>query len=182
VSTYSAWPFLSVPGYPFLSAVWAVLIHGILALIVVAPVVWHSSHRVRYAVLTFLGGSALDLDHFVAAGSLNLHTIETMSGRPATHSLIFIVLLGLLTMLFTRRVIGAWAVLAVNLSHLLFDAAGGGVHVLWPLSRPDGLPWLACPIGALALLTLSTMFAGGLSRPRSHDRLDRDRGDLVAAG
>jgi len=168
VSPYGAWPFLSDANHPFLSAVWAVLVHGVLGVFVVAPIVWRSDHRVRYALLAFVGGSALDADHFIAAGSLNLHTIETLSGRPATHSLGFIVLLALLT----RSRLAAWAVFAVNLSHLLFDAAGGGVRVLYPLAHPDGLPWLACPVGALALLGVSTWLAGGLSRRKSqlHDR------------
>ena len=172
MSPYGAWPFLSDANHPFLSAVWAVLVHGVLGVFVVAPIVWRSDNRVRYALLAFVGGSALDADHFIAAGSLNLHTIETLSGRPATHSLGFIVLLALLTAVLTRSRLAAWAVFAVNLSHLLFDAAGGGVRVLYPLAHPDGLPWLACPVGALALLGVSTWLAGGLSRRKSqlHDR------------
>jgi hypothetical protein len=177
VSPYSAWPFLSDPSHPFLSAVWAVLIHGVIGVVSVAPIIWRSEHRVRYCLLAFVGGSVLDVDHFIAAGSLNLHTIETMSGRPATHSVGFVILFGLLTLLVTRRWVAAWAVFAVNLSHVLFDAAGGGVQVLYPLARPDGLPWLVCPIGTIALFAASTVLAGGLARPPS--RLDR-RGILPA--
>ncbi|MGA2007503.1 MAG: metal-dependent hydrolase [Solirubrobacteraceae bacterium] len=179
MSSYSAWPFLSDPSHPFLSAVWAVLIHGVLGVLCVAPLIWRSGHRVGYGALAFIGGSVLDVDHFIAAGSLNLHTIETMSGRPATHSLGFVILLGVVALLITRRRLAAWAVFAVNLSHLLFDAAGGGVRVLYPLEHPDGLPWLACPIGTLALLAISTVLAGGLSRPPS--RLDRSRRGFVHA-
>jgi hypothetical protein len=181
VSPYGAWPFLSDANHPFLSAVWAVLIHGVLGIFVVAPLIWRSDHRVRYALLAFIGGSALDVDHFIAAGSLNLHTIETLSGRPATHSLGFIVLLGLAAFALTRSRLAAWAVFAVNLSHLLFDAAGGGVRVLYPLGHPDGLPWLACPLGALALLGVSTWLAGGLVRP-SGRALDRDHRDALPVG
>jgi hypothetical protein len=177
VSPYSAWPFLSDPNHPFLSAVWAVLIHGVLGVLCVAPLIWRSDHRIRYGALAFIGGSVLDLDHFIAAGSLNLHTVETMSGRPATHSLGFVVLLAVLTLLITRRWIAAWAVFAVNLTHILFDAAGGGVRVLYPLAHPDGLPWLACPIGTLALLAISAILARPRSRPRS--RLDRSHRGFV---
>jgi hypothetical protein len=53
--------------------------------------------------------------------------------------------------------------------------------VLWPLAHPDGLPWLACPVGTLALLAASTTFAGGLARPPSHGRFDRDRRDVLPA-
>lgn len=178
MSPYGAWPFLSDPGQPFLSAVWAVAIHGLLALVAIAPIVWRSDHRLRYAALTFVGGSALDLDHFIAAGSLDLHTIETMAGRPDTHSLLFALVLALAALLVTRRRIAAWAVFAVNLSHLLFDAAGGGVHILYPSARPDGLPWLVCPLGTLALLGCSAVFAGGRKR---HATPGRRAGALPAA-
>ena len=40
VHPYPAWPFLSDPAHPFLSAVWAVLIHGAIGIAVVAPLVW----------------------------------------------------------------------------------------------------------------------------------------------
>ncbi len=172
MSTYSAWPFLSDPRYPFASAVWAVLIHGLIALLVVAPIIWRSAHRMRYALLTFVGGSALDLDHFVAAGTLSLHAIETLPGRPVTHSLLAVLILGGLTFLLTRRIVAAWAVFAVNLSHVLFDAAGGGERVFYPLAHPDGLPWLVCPIGALALLGVSAAVAGVASR--SSARVDHE--------
>jgi hypothetical protein len=86
VSLYQGWPFLSDPGHPFLSAVWAVLVHGCVSLLVVAPILRPSRHRTRYALLAFAGGSAIDVDHFLAATTLNLHTVETLSGRPATHS------------------------------------------------------------------------------------------------
>jgi LexA-binding, inner membrane-associated putative hydrolase len=165
VSPYRAWPFLSDPGHPFLSAVWAVLVHGCICLVAIGPIVWRSDHRIGYALLAFVGGSAIDLDHFVAAGSLNLRTIETLGGRPDTHSLVFVLVLGLLTLILTRRWLLAWAMFAVNLAHLLFDAAGGGVHVLYPLKHPDGLPWLVSPVGTLALLGASAAIAGRSPRP-----------------
>ncbi len=174
MSPYRAWPFLSDPGHPFLSAVWAVLIHGILGIIVVAPILWRSDRRVLYGALAFVGASLLDLDHFVAAASLDLHTIETMSGRPDTHSFAFVLLIGLLTLLVTRRWLVAWAVVAVNLAHVLFDAAGGGVRVFYPLAHPVGLPWLACPVGVVALLGVSTILAGSRSPHTSGRRVDSD--------
>ncbi len=178
MTPYRAWPFLSDANHPLLSAVWAVLIHGLLGVMVVAPIIWRSDHRLRYGALAFVGGSVLDLDHFIAAGSLNLHAVETMSGRPDTHSLAFVLVLALLALVLTRRWFAAWAVFAVNLAHLLFDAAGGGVRVLYPLAHPDGLPWLACPLGALALLGASTALAGGRRRPAR----PRQAGDALQAG
>jgi hypothetical protein len=177
LSTYPAWPFLSDPNHPFLSAVWAVLIHGILGVLVVAPILWRSRHRTVYTVVAFVGGSILDLDHFIEAGSLNLHTIETLSGRPDTHSVIFVLALAAVTLIVMRRVLAAWSVFAVNLVHLLFDGAGGSEHILYPFSNVDGVPWIACPLGALALLTASSALADVLMRPRS-----RQRHDVLPAG
>lgn len=150
-----AWPFLSDPAHPFLSAVWAVLIHGVIAVAVVAPLIWQSRRRVTYGAIAFVAGSILDLDHFIEAGSLNLHTIETLGGRPDTHSLAFVALVAAFTLVISRRPQFAWALFAVNASHLIFDAAGSGEHILYPFSNLDSLPWLACPIGDLALLAVS---------------------------
>ncbi|HEY7966085.1 MAG TPA: metal-dependent hydrolase [Solirubrobacteraceae bacterium] len=159
MNPYPAWPFLSDPSHPLLSAVWAVAIHGVISLAAVAPIVQRSRRRLAYAALAFVGGSAIDLDHFIAAGSLNLRTIETMSGRPDTHSLIFAVGLGLVAFALTRRAIAGWSVFAVTLAHLLFDAAGGSEHFLYPFSGLDGLPWITCPLGTIALAVASAAIA-----------------------
>jgi len=165
VSPYPAWPFLSDPSHPLLSAVWAVAIHGVICLAAIAPIVWRSRRRAVYAGLACIGGSAIDLDHFIVAGSLNLHTIETMSGRPDTHSLIFAVALALLALALTRRPIAAWSVFAVTLAHLLFDAAGGSEHLFYPFSSLDGLPWIVCPIGTVALALVSAVVAAAAMEP-----------------
>ncbi len=180
MSPYRAWPFLSDPSHPFLSAVWAVLVHGIVALVAVAPILWLSEHRLRYATLTFIAGSLLDVDHFVAAGSLSLHSIETLSGRPATHSVVFAVALALLAFALTRRWVATWSVFAITLAHLLFDAAGGGVRVLYPLAHPDGLPWLASPVGTLGLCAMSAAVAG--VTPRAPARLQRAARSVLGIG
>jgi hypothetical protein len=182
VSPYRGWPFLSDPGHPLLSAVWAVFIHGCVCLLAIAPILWRSDHRVGYAALAFVGGSAIDLDHFIAAGSLDLHTIETLGGRPDTHSLAFVLVLGAVTLLLTRRWLAAWAVCAVNLAHLLFDAAGGGVHILYPLQHPDGLPWLVSPVGTLVLFGMSAAIAARSSRSGPHDQRERHRRDALPVG
>ena len=182
VSPYRGWPFLSDPGHPLLSAVWAVFIHGLACLLAVAPILWRSEHRAGYAVVAFIGGSAIDLDHFIAAGSIDLHTIETLGGRPDTHSLAFVLVLGAVTLLLTRRWLLAWAVFAVNLAHLLFDAAGGGVHILYPLTHPDGLPWLISPIGTLALFAMSAAIAARSSRSGPHERREPRRRDALPVG
>jgi len=166
---YPAWPFLSDPNHPLASAIWAVLIHGVIGVLVVAPIVWHSRHRILYGAIAFVGGSVLDLDHVVEAGSVDPHALETLrGGRPETHSLGFVVALAVVTFvvwplvarLFGRgdgrvgRWVAAWCVFAVNGAHLLFDGAGGGERILWP-AGVDGIAWLLCPVGVVVLMGLS---------------------------
>ncbi len=165
---YQAWPFLSDPRHPLLSALWAISVHGVLAVFVVAPLLRTAPrHRAVLVLATFVAGSAFDLDHIAAAGSLNPHALETLSGgRPDTHSLVVVLLLGAIAYALTRRVEVAWSVFAIFLSHLLFDAAGGSDRVLYPVSSLNGLPWLACPIGALALFCGSLAITARSSRMR----------------
>jgi hypothetical protein len=179
LNSYHGWPFLSDPSQPFLSAVWAVLAHGVLAVFVVAPLVVRSRHRLAYGALAFIGGSLLDLDHFIAAGSVSLHTIETLGDRPDTHSLVFAALISLLVLALTRRPHVAWALFAVNVSHLLFDAAGGHDPIVYPLSRMDGLPWLLCPLGAIALFAGSELIARRTAWPAAR-RAPDDRARAAA--
>lgn len=167
MSAYRGWPFLSDAHHPFISAVWAVLIHGVIALIVVAPIIWRARHRVAWAALAFAGGSALDLDHFIAAGSLSLHRIETLSGRPETHSLAFVLALALVTFFVwprASRLPAAWALFGVNTAHLLFDASGGSEHILYPWTAVNGIPWLLCPLGTLGLCCASEAIARHTAR------------------
>lgn len=187
MSPYHAWPFLSDPNHPFLSAVWAVLIHGSLAVVAVAPILWRSRHRLIYTALAFIGGFVLDIDHFIAAGSLNLHTIETLGGRPDTHSIIFIAALAAVTLALTRSWLATWAMFAVNLVHLLFDGAGGNEHVLYPFTSVDGIPWLLCPIGTLACLAVSAWLVRAPRRPAGppgggSDAIEQQHRDAVTVG
>jgi membrane-bound metal-dependent hydrolase YbcI (DUF457 family) len=166
---YHGWPFLSAPDHPTLSAWWAILVHGSLSVIVVLPIVLRSSRRVLFAMLAFLGGFALDLDHVVAAGTLRPRALETLGHRPDTHSLSLAVTLALLTLALARSKPIAWSVFAVIVSHLLFDAAGGNEYWLYPLTHPDSIPWLACPVGMAVLLGISAVVArAGPSLPHAH--------------
>jgi membrane-bound metal-dependent hydrolase YbcI (DUF457 family) len=178
---YHGWPFLTSPHYPTLSAVAAVLIHGSISLFVVLPIVLRSSRRVLFAVLAFIGGPALDLDHVVAAGSLRPQALETLHHRPDTHSLLLAVVLTLLALALTRSKPIAWSVFAVIVSHLLFDAAGGNEYWLYPLEHPDSIPWLACPIGIAVLFGISAVVARaghGQSLPHAHPIDEHLRGEV----
>jgi hypothetical protein len=164
------WPFLSVPHHALLSALWAIFAHGALGILVLAPILLRSRRRLRDSLLAFAGASLIDLDHVFAATSVNLHRIETLGGRPATHCLLAALALALLAWAPTRNWTLAWCVFALNVSHLVFDAAGGGTPLLFPLSRPDAIPWLACPLAAAAMLWVSAMVArrGAASLPYAH--------------
>ncbi len=162
---YHGWPFLTSPQHPDLSALGAVVIHGGIALLVVLPLVLRTRRRVTIAALAFLGGPALDLDHVVAAGSFRAQALESLGHRPFVHSLLFAAALTVAVLAATRRRPLAWAVFAVTVSHVLFDAAGGGEYWLYPLRHPDSLPWLAFPIGFLALLGVSVFVARTMPSP-----------------
>lgn len=99
-----------------------------LGLVVVLPIVWRSERRGLFAVLAFIGGFALDLDHAVAAGSVSPHAMEDLGHRPDTHSLAFGLVLAAAVLLVTRRKLLCCSVFALIVAHLLFDAAGGGVY------------------------------------------------------
>lgn len=153
------WPFLSAPSHAELSVQWEVFAHGSLAVVVVLPIIWRSPRRTQLALLAFFGGIALDVDHVVAAGSLDPRRMEQLADRPNTHSVLFVSLLALTALAVTRRKLIAWGVFAILVSHLLFDAPGGGVRWLFPLQQPDAIPWLGCPIGIALLTGASAMMA-----------------------
>jgi membrane-bound metal-dependent hydrolase YbcI (DUF457 family) len=152
---YRAWPFLSDPHHPVLSAAWAVLIHGLISIIVVLPILLISQRRLLWTALAFLSGPALDLDHAVAALSLNPSHLERLGHRPDTHSLLFAVVLALLSLVLTRKPLFAWSLFAVVTAHVLFDAAGGTEYIFYPLKSPEAIPWLSFPIGTVVLLGVS---------------------------
>jgi len=142
------------------------VIHGCLCLLAVGPIVWRSEHRVASRWLAFIGRLGIDLDHFIAAGSLNLHTIEPLGGR-AGHPFARVRAraLAVVALLLTGRLAGRLAVFAVNLATWLFDAAGGGVHILYPLRPPRRAAVAVSPIGTLALFRHQRGYRRTLARP-----------------
>jgi hypothetical protein len=175
------WPFLSVPNHPWLSAAWALFIHGALALVAIGPVLWRARRRALYGSLVFAGASLVDLDHLAVAGAVNVHAIETMSGRPDTHGMWTAVIVALLAWLLSRRKTAAWCVFAVVTSHLVFDAAGGGTPLLFPVSPIDAVPWLACPAAIVALAVISAAIQTSGESPLPARQLPRNpRADSVA--
>jgi hypothetical protein len=179
---YHAWPFLSAPAHPLLSALWELFAHGSLGLLVVWPIVRRSERWRLFGALGFIGGFALDIDHAIAAESLSPRAMEDLGGRPDTHSLAFALLLALVGLLLTRRLLIGWCVLALIVGHLLFDAAGGGVSWLFPLKAPDSIPWLACPIGVGLLFAISALLAPRERSAPDANPVDKHRGREVRGG
>src|SRR6476659_3284845 len=101
--SYPAWPFLAAPDHPLLSALWEIAAHGGLAVLVVLPLVWRSPRRSRLVLFAFVGGIVLDLDHAVAAGSLDPGAMEQISSRPPTHSLLFVSVPAVVALALTRK-------------------------------------------------------------------------------
>lgn len=167
-----AWPFLSDPSHPVLSALWAVFVHGAIGVIVVLPIIWPRPRRALWAGLAFFGAVAFDLDHVVAADSVVPRSLEHLSHRPDTHSLLFVCALALVALAVTRSKLVGWAVFAVLTSHLLFDAAGGSERWLYPADSPDAIPWIMCPIGIALLTGISAIVAHAARSTSSICHLD----------
>jgi membrane-bound metal-dependent hydrolase YbcI (DUF457 family) len=161
-----SWPFLAAPHHPVWSAAWEVFAHGAIGALVVLPLAWRRPYRWRILALAFLGGGLLDVDHAIAAGSLDPAAMERLGRRPDTHSFLFVSSVALLVLAATRRRALAWSVFAILAAHVLFDAAGGGVRWLFPLQHPESIPWLACPLGILLLLAITATVAW----KENHDR------------
>jgi hypothetical protein len=126
----------------FPAHIWALLdapVHVLLALLVVFPLYTRQTTPAKMIgrfTLASLAPLLIDLDHFVAAGSVSLYSATTLaSGRPASHSLLFALGLGLMAYLLTRDVGNGYLLFAVLASHVLRDASVGGTpFFLWPFS------------------------------------------------
>lgn len=169
------WPFLADPRHADLTAASAVLMHGLIAILVVAPILLRVRRRKLYAALAFVGGVAVDLDHVVAAGSASPRAMEHLGYRPETHSLLLALGAALLVLVLARSAVAAWCTFAVIASHVIFDAAGGGDRWLYPISYTGLVPWLVCPASILVLVAVSELIARH-RYPRGDSRLTARRG------
>jgi membrane-bound metal-dependent hydrolase YbcI (DUF457 family) len=132
-----------------------VAVHGVVALVVAGPCIRRAqSKRRALAGLAFLSATALDLDHFAAAGSLDIHAALALVKRPPTHSLAFALLSGIALSRLSRDRAAGWVAFAAVASHVLRDAAMGTAPLLWPLSF-DHVPWWAYACGEVGLVWAS---------------------------
>jgi len=109
----------------------------------------------RELIAAFTVGSWLDLDHFLAAGSLRLQDATRLSHRPFGHALLAAGCLGALAALLTRQRRKGVLVATAILSHQLRDALRRGMW-LFPLGSTAPLPF---PVYLVCLFSLPLLVA-----------------------
>ena len=147
-------------GRPF----WALIdsaVHGLVALLVTAPII-HSAlstqQRLALLGLAFLAGTLVDVDHFLAARSRSFWTATHLEKRPPTHSVTSALLLGAAGFLLCRSLSTAWVVFAGRAPHVLRGASVGTAPVAWPLGHWR-IPRWAYYVGEVGLVMASRWVA-----------------------
>ncbi|TVR73656.1 MAG: hypothetical protein EA415_07155 [Sphaerobacteraceae bacterium] len=127
---------------------------------VTLPVLPNTEYKREFGLVAIGSAITLDLDHVLAARSLEVNSWMTMPSRPPTHSVA--AMIGL-AWLVERIAPGKRLWLAVSLgvgSHLLRDLATGGAP-LWHPKRV--ITWPVSLVAAtLLILTASAWFLAGL--------------------
>jgi hypothetical protein len=122
--------------------------HALLAAAVVAPL------GRRAIVTAVVAGTAIDVDHVVAARSAHPRAMLSLGARPRSHTLVGAVALGAAAAAAGGPVQG-WAAFAGLASHLLRDASDDAAPtpIAWPLAAPRqiGRRRAAAGIATLAL-------------------------------
>jgi hypothetical protein len=135
----------------------------------------------RRAVLTaVMAGTAIDVDHVVAARSLRPSAMLTMRTRPASHAALVAAAAGAAGAVAGGPVHG-WAAFAGLASHLLRDSSDDGAPtpLLWPWAPPRQIPrrWAVAGVAALALGSwMLSRRAAAASGPTSAEPADAGGG------
>jgi hypothetical protein len=150
---------------------WLVLdtsLQTLISAMVAAPLLNHPMFRRKIflwliAMLAVI--MALDLDHFIAAGSLRLEDALSLAYRPASHSLGFALLIGLAAWAVTQRFIAGLLFAVALTAHVLHDVQNSGAQLFWPVSGEIiFLPFAVYVILNLALLFLAASTAAAANR------------------
>jgi membrane-bound metal-dependent hydrolase YbcI (DUF457 family) len=131
---------------------------------VTLPVLSNTNHRREFGLVALGSAVALDLDHIVAARSLEVNRWHTMPSRPPTHSLATLIAVawGAERLSPGRRL---WLAVTLGIgSHLLRDLATGGAP-LWHPRRIIHWPAPLALVGLLILPFLGWFLAGMPVRP-----------------
>lgn len=127
--------------------------HFATALAVSLPAAPFVEHKRRFVAAAAISAVAIDLDHVVAARSMQLIPCMTMPHRPASHSVITV---GIASYAAERLWPGTQTGLALTLglgSHLLRDLATGGA----PLFIPRRIVAITKPPVALMMVLLGVV-------------------------
>ena len=139
---------MSPTGRRYLVAAADPFAHALLAAAVAAPL------GRRAVVTAVMAGTAIDVDHVVAARSLRPGAMLTMATRPRSHALLATAVAAGAGAVAGGPVHG-WAAFAGLGSHLLRDASDSGAPtpLLWPWRPARQIPrrWAAAGVAALAL-------------------------------
>jgi hypothetical protein len=121
--------------------------HGFLGLALSLPFAYYLRPRWFWIFWGIFLSVALDVDHAIAAGSIDIVKMVSLASRPPTHSITFALVMFLVVLPFNRR--AAWLALIVLLAHLLRDTSSGTVPLLWPLAWQPTAPlfyWATLPL------------------------------------
>jgi membrane-bound metal-dependent hydrolase YbcI (DUF457 family) len=132
----------------------------------------------RALLAAVLAGTLIDVDHAVAAGSIDPIRMMSLGARPATHSIAGVVLIGLVVAAMAGWRLG-YAALVGAATHVVLDARfAPGVPLLAPLSADAHVlvaGWVL-PALILGLGLVGVMAANWLpARPRPHSDVRRPR-------
>jgi hypothetical protein len=140
----------------------------LIALLAAAPLLNLPAFRIKtylwlLALLAVI--IALDLDHFLFAGSFRLEDALSMPDRPLSHSLFGAILLGAAGWVITRQP-QAGLLFAFGLSaHILHDAQNSGAPLFWPLfPETIFMPLALHIVASLAVLFLAAAIAAAANR------------------
>lgn len=120
--------------------------HGLLGLVLSLPFAYYLRPRWFWIFWGVFLSVALDVDHIIAAGSIDIVKMTSMASRPPTHSITFALAMFLIMLPFNRR--AARQTLIVLMAHVLRDTSSGTVPLLWPLAWQPYAPllyWAALP-------------------------------------
>ncbi|CAM9877347.1 unnamed protein product, partial [Ectocarpus fasciculatus] len=102
-------------------------------------------------------GSALDLDHFLAAGSLRLSRATGLAGRPWGHCVAALIVAALAVAALTHNARAAFCVFSAGATHQLRDSTRRGLWLYPP--RGPKTPPVSYPIYLLAQALLPLLVA-----------------------
>ncbi len=108
----------------------------------------------------FIFAVLIDTDHAIAAWSLSVKRMISLSERPPGHSISFALIAGLAVFLISGTPILAWVTFASVFSHILVDSGyGGRTPILWPFRDNVTVSELQRILGISLLLLGSAVLA-----------------------